>query len=947
MTSRIRPFSAAGRSALHAGASLVLSCAAAFAQAPIEPSIPEAHLPPARTPLDAADEQTEQYLDQMGLHSLLAEHLERKLTRATGTRRIELADRLAEVYAQVLGTTEDFAEQSRIEAKARDLLASVPEADSVELRLGLARAGYARLERIAERRRIRAAAPDEAAAAARRFDELESQFAQIASDAHSRVQSLERQEASARSDQNLVATALSGVLRQRQMAHYLAAWCGYYAAELQPEGRDDSTIRALKHLSWLLGSQRPGLEPPQITDTRPEMLKFEHVARSAVAAALCLSLRGQTDDAGRWLDIVDAAPDAAEVVKSQVPSRRMVVLARGARWDALRQLVDSHRTPPVDQTPGAPTPPANPAPVPLDPVEARLLAVLTLETASPTPTTRALTDLAVSDLLARGESGAVLELASEFGVAKFASTGFVGHQVRGLQLYDQARTAHGARGPTNEPSADPEAIRLYTSAGEQFRLALESADRTAFPGAIGGTRMILGLCWFSAGGGADGASALARAAEWFDAAASALTDPAQRNEAMWMAIRALDLHLSRAGLPERGAAARRDELIDRFIREAPDGERTTALIVRRASSRAQATPQEVARLLAVPDTDPQFLASRRQAARMAYQLFRAVPGGQTASRDSASLRYIEIAEPLLALERRRAPNDPIAASNAAAHARQIMDALLSTTSPDPDRAERALDVLMGLAGANLYDTSPITSELALRRMQIALARGQSDAAEQQLNELREKDPQTGAIGDRMVFAARHREFRRLRSALESGAPGVTRDTAGTSARAAFEVARRLLAAESAESRLADRQSVTLHTAAAELGAFVWEAAGDAQARDLALALYRVLARKQPNIRAFVRGVAELADAAGETDESLQAWSSIVSASEPGSQPWFEARFRLASVLAKARPAEALELLNQHAGLYPDYGPAPWGEKLRALHQSLRGPGSAAPKGGAL
>ncbi|MFM9956559.1 MAG: hypothetical protein ACKVZJ_00655 [Phycisphaerales bacterium] len=899
------------------------------APAPTAPSLPPSL--PSRSPLDSADEQTEQYLASLGLHALLADHLERRLAAlptgsgaptGTASKRADLADRLAETYAQLLSQTDDLAEQSRLEARARDLLKSVPEADSLELRLGLARAGYSRLEALAERRRLQEIGPEEIPGAARRLDELARQFQQIAAEADSRITTLERQEASVRADEALVAAALSGVRRQRSMAHYLAAWSLYYAAELEPEERDAHPAEAMRHLSWPLGAEPAGRAMTSPEQLRPEFVQYEHVARSVVCMALCFSLQGRADDAVRWLERIESLDNAPITVQNQVFSRRAVVLARLGRWDGVKQIVDLRRTPVVLENGVTPGPALLPA------GEARLIAALALDAAALSPAARALADLAVSDLLARNEPGHVLALASAFGVDRFASTGFVGHQVRALQTYDRARDAHSGQGSLKDPSRDPTAIKLYKEAAAQFRLALDAPDRTNFQSALAGTRMLLGLCGFGAGGekGRPGAESLASAAEWFEAASSMLVDPKQRHEALWMAIRCLDLLTSTSASAPPTAAAKRDELTELYIKEVPEGERTTLLMLRLAQARTVPSREEVDRLLAVPRSDPQQLSSLRQAARMSYQLFRQSGTGGSA-REAAGSRYLSIAEPLLADERRRAPNDPVSAASAAAHARQMLDVLLSTWAPDADRAERILDVLTSLVASGAVDDAPFRPELTLRRLQIALARNQTAAASGLLERLEREDEKLARVGERLLFSTLQREFRRLRAAGQT-------EPAVSAARAALDSAKQIMKREPEEARMRDGPSIQLHAAAAEAAAFLGAADSDAAARDLALALYRVLSRKQPNTRAFLRGLGETALAAAQWTEARDAWSTLGAGSDPRSIEWYEARYQTALAMSKLEPAAALDLLRQHEALQPDWGPAPWGARMKELREKL-------------
>ena len=909
--------------------SLVLSTTAAAqpAQPTLPPSLPAA----SRSGRDQADEQTEQFLSQRGFQKLAAEQLERAVAQATGSRRAELADRLAELYAQILSTSTSLDEQADAEAKAQKLLADVPEADSLELRLGLARAGYSRAEQSAERWRLRLvdAASNGAAdpgALVRRFDDLARRLSDIADIADSRVRSLEKQEESAKGDAALITAALTGARRQRSMAHYFAAWSLCYAAELDPASHSDAPAKAVKHLGWLLGSDRPGVAPPSLDKVSKDLLAYEHIARAMIAMGVARSLMSQPDEALGWLDAVRDATEAPEAVRAQLFGRRLAVLVRAARWDAALIAVREHRlSTDMDAN-------SQQRIVPLDVSDGRLVAVLALESGDPGGAP--LAALAISDLLARNESGHVLELVGRFGTERFEAGGFVGHQVRALQLYDKARAAHAKAGALSDPTADPEAVRLYTEAADQFKLALDAPEHQDFPATLNATRMLLGSCWFSSGGvsGAEGARSLEKAADWYEAASTGGDDSSHQSEALWLAIRALDAALARSSSPSPALLARRDELIDRFINRFPGSERATTLIVRRAAASAAPTEAGLARLMGIPESDPQYAMSRRQAARMAYQLYRAATPAQ---HDALGLRFVEVAEPLLAADQRRSQTDPTAAASAAALARQILDVLLSRAAPDAERAQRSLDVLDGLAASNRIDAAPIQAELTLRKAQVLAARGQTDAAADVVDSLRAKDPKLAAIGDRVLFRAVYAEFSAAaRAAMEAPADTTRATRSAESARRVVARGDKLVPDNAPDPAPSDAQGIWIRAAIAEAALSLGRIPAEHVARDRALALYRALVHALPRQRAYLRGLGDAGELTAQWPDARDAWAAIASATQPGSDDWFEARCRLIEATVKLDRAAAIELIQQQYRLYPSLGPAPWDARVRSLARTL-------------
>src|SRR5699024_6498731 len=102
-----------------------------------------------------------------------------------------------------------------------------------------------------------------------------------------------------------------------------------------------------------------------------------------------------------------------------------------------------------------------------------------------------------------------------------------------------------------------------------------------------------------------------------------------------------------------------------------------------------------------------YASSRRQAARLLYKAYRGAAG---ADRDFAAVRFLGVAEPMLAMDRDAAltggPDAPPATESAVVLARQVLDTALSMTTPDLARAGAAIDTLdrlSRLAGVSLDD----------------------------------------------------------------------------------------------------------------------------------------------------------------------------------------------------------------------------------------------------
>lgn len=856
-----------------------------------------------------SDEVVEAYLADRGLLEVLAAHLRAKLSAGSREEQLQNAELLGKLYVKMLGAATTTEARQRLEGLSRDLLSKVPEANSFDLRLDLAKATYLQVEEVVEKDRLRLATDADKAEAGRVLRQVGPIFEEIGNKLNRRVEQLEHKESTAReSDLEGLRAELADGRRLRSLAKYYSGWAAYYTAVLTNQPK--LANRALEDFGALLNSV-PG-KPASIERTPKSLLRYEHVARAALACALCNALLGNDVEAMRWLDMVEQAEGVPQVVQDQLFSRRVIVAASTQRWADVELAVRRRRAPSA----GGPD-------MPLSLADARLVAVLSLE-AVQDPAVRPglkaeaekIAQVALGDLVVKGEVGHVLDLVKQFGTAPIGSEGFIVTYVRALQAYDRAREMHkgSLKEPAtiDDPASTPEVINEYREAGDLLASAAASSDAGHFPQEKIKAMIREGLARFYAG------DFMAAAKTFQTAADGAPVD--LRKDGLWYAVVAMDKAVD-AGKPS--AVPARDAVATLYLKEFPGTENAAKLLLRQTRTEALSDAAAMDILLKVPTESPLYAAARRQACRLLYEAFKRAPESQ---KDFAALRFADLAEPLLKADHTRALGDRDATGKEAAEsvvlrARQLADALLGMNSPDVVRATAAMDALDSAAAYQGLDLRPIGDELSFRRLQIALANGDSMGAEKLIGELRASNGQFSAIADRVLY---RRSLRLWKQAPSDAAQ----------ARDVVRHGQRVLA-ESERKGLADQATVSVRDSVAEAAAFLAVQQHDALMRDLAISLDKAQLEAGYRTVASLHRLAVLMEDLGDNAASLAAWQELLTGLEAGSEPWFEARYNSIRLLGKRDPAGALDAIAQHKVLYPQIGPGDWKSKFEMLEASLR------------
>jgi hypothetical protein len=871
-------------------------------------SQPEEPAPPPKSVI-------EQYLSDRGLNELLAAHLLQKLKATDGPERLSLADRLGSIFVGLLDSSKTAAERAHWEGQGQDLLRLVPEAESFNLRLNLAKARYLLAEDVAEKHRLRLISPEERAEAETSLRNVNLTFADIGAKLNKRIDQLEKRESGgAEEDGPTLRSELAEARRLRSLAFYYAGWSGYYSAFLtaRPQLAED----ALQSFGWLLNAS--GGRAPSVQRAPATLLRYEHVARSAIGVALCEGIAGRDTVALAWLDAIEAAEGVPDHMIQQLFSRRIVLHAAGKRWADLARLVERKREPTGN--------PLQPLPV----GEARLLAVVALEALEDASqirskdVTQVLADIALTDLITQGEVRHVQDLVGKFGSAPLAGDGFIVQYVRGLQAYERARSAHAAAGENvEESSAKDSVVNLYRAAATALDNAAVSKDGSRFAEELSNAALLRGLATYYAG---DLAQAADRFEQAFQTASAATTANSGKRaeDSLWMAIVALDKAV------EGGAGVLKDRLGrlgSLFLQRYPKSDRAAKLLLRQASTGLVTEEKAVEILMGVGQESPLYETARRQAASLLYTIYRRARG---ADRDFAALRFAELCEEIVRIDRRKlAQGSDTEAKETVTHivarVRQMLDAVLGMSAPDLERADKALEALDAVVASSGYDLSKLEDEVTYRRFQIAVFRGKADDITSLLDKLHGIRGPFSDRADRMMYN------RAIAAAKGPDAP----------VEAIKEVVRHGLRVIDQFGRTAealkDPAVYSLHNSVADAAARAYRLGGDKSMRDIAVAIDKPLLDKGDPPIQVLRRYAELGESAGDKQGALECWRIILAGAGSTNPAWFEARYQSLRLLLALDPQRAADAMAQHKVLHPEFGPEPWGAQIRELDARMGSP----------
>ncbi|MFG0253158.1 MAG: hypothetical protein ACF8NJ_09825 [Phycisphaerales bacterium JB038] len=840
----------------------------------------------------------EAYLVERGFTDLLALHWERRLPDSRGEEREQLLGRLAEVYGDLLAHAADEEERSRWERKARQLLPEMGEVEGTALRLSLVRARYLPAEQVAERRRLRLAEGAELDQARRNLESVVQELGELDGLLIDRLAYLETVSRREGRRGERAAEVFAELSELQSWVRFYLGWSQYYQAMLG--GETGRAYEAMLAFAQLLGQENGRL--PSLRVFPADRMRFEMQAWAALGVALCLSLRGEANEAIRWLDAIVDGEDVAPNIAAQVPVRKLIVLGEGGQWLAfsrVRTELERARD--------------------LTPLDARLIAVLALEWCQDQQDDLALTEAsyALASLSDAGELGHVVDLVRLYGSDALGTTGFIGQFVKGLDSFQRARNLHERRGDPDLPSTDPNVIERYRPAIQYLRKALDDQESGRFPEARASAERHLGLSLYFS-------SRFLEAASVFRDAAALNTPDADKS--LHLAIISLEAETraaEAAGRSAQEALRGMRRLIDDYLRRFPKGVFAREVLVKKATLGGLEADDSLVILLEIPEGDPNYEQARRHAARLLWNMY---SQAEPFDRPALGQRYLRVAVPLLTLDRDRGQaGDADAQALFVGRARRVLTAAMTFGLEDRSVAVPWLGVLERAEQQSWKGTETLRQELVYRRVQLLTASGKIEAAASHVLGAREETI------DRYLRAATRRVFD---SALVSWK---TETVDGAMLDLVLRFGELLVADAGGDELAAPALGRPVLQALAEAHAHVGDLEGSTVARRRALALYDQLIAAGLGTAEIHSSTGRLAEAMGDPARALLAWQASAAYLEPEADAWFEARYHALRLLVQVDPEAAAEALAQHETLYPNFGPEPWGDLIHGLAQTLPAP----------
>jgi tetratricopeptide (TPR) repeat protein len=837
-----------------------------------------------------ATDEVAAYLERLQLRRLLATHLEQELAKRTGDEAEELVVQLAALYTELLETVNDEAMRIELETRGRKLLDRAPPSRADALRLALLRGTYRAVETIAEDHRLRLATEEERRRAVSLLSELMPELGPLRRRLWESAENLDRRMGRASGREVMVMAEEVDRLRGLStQATFLYAWTLYYHAWLTES--DDSAREAIDLFGTILAAD---ITSPQPDDISVDLRASDAFARAILGMALSQSRAAGASPADAWMRLLEV-PATVPALRDQAPAWRTVVFMENNDFRTALRILEEYLAQGMDPSIAW----------------LRLLAVHGLEARKDT-TANALAQTAVAYLASRGELAMVLDLSRRYGVEALGDAGFAVQYVRGVLLYNEVRDEHG----DDLPTVNAKLVAQYGEAASFFSAALREADATKFPQAVAACRSLEAWCRYF-----QGQFRVAR--QLFEAAsdAQATGDAA---ESLWMAIVCLDKLVREGGNPELSAEL--VALIDSYLGRFPSSEFAPRLVLRKTATMDQPTMADVESLLAIPENSTVYVEARTRAAQILFMLFRAAPPD---SRDDIGTEFLSVVQGLMLIaEHDVLTGDVEARDRYIRWCRQVLDVAMTSDMQRLGAARTVLETLDVFASEGHLDLAEHHEEFEYRRVQEHLLSETPANADAIAVAMWDREPG----GPWAILAARalfNDGYRRWKA---------SRDQDRHDEIAAAYILRHgshALSEYADEADALEQPSVMgWHAALADVMMSSFARTKDETTARQALELYERMLAVQTNNATFLRATAILTEALGEPERALAEWRRLLAGLPAGTDRWFEARFRSLQILATIDPAHAREVMAQHRQLHPDYGPNPWGARLRTLDQRL-------------
>ena len=359
-------------------------------------------------------------------------------------------------------------------------------------------------------------------------------------------------------------------------------------------------------------------------------------------------------------------------------------------------------------------------------------------------------------------------------------------------------------------------------------------------------------------------------------------------------------------------------LIKKYRSEWPNSARASQLLVRDAAI-SPANAKLVDELLAVEIQDPNYAESQKQAAAHLYDLWVDVQDTQV---HYIGNTYVNVALQLLLEQIQKIKSGEIDESESAVVlALRILEISLHQQINRKVAAQHALDAIRSIELCEAFDLTGFRKEIKYRTILFALSNGQLKNAQDLSVEFVEAMPND--LWSLYVAKAIWRYWDANQIDVQS--------------EVRFLIGSRLLFGMS-DDEIAKESVLPISYSTSYAGYELAKSNGQLALTEgiEGLRIARILQAAYPKTNRILELAALLEQEVGENDRALAHWRTIASGNKQGSDGWLNARLNIVQILSTIHPDDALEVLNQHHLLFPNYGKEPYGTRLKELHAMLRG-----------
>ena len=839
--------------------------------------------------LAVGQDRVADWLEARGLDRLLVEHLE-----ADESPDEEASSRLSEAYARLIETEPDETIRADLVARARRLLARMPERSSVPLRIALARIRYLGAQKILERSRVAEVAPEEIERRREEMGSIATQLMVLADELEGRLETARKRRGRAMSDE------LDRLAKSEGAANLLAGWCWYYRGL---EGRDEDLARAQRAFGRLLGG---GDSIPDVEDHSVDRKAYEWYASAILGMAMAESTRISPAAARTWFNAL-RTEGVHESVANVVDGWQLASLLDDGRYAAADQMLDD-----LERERGATVP------------VAWLRMAATGGLRGRTTGDRDAIKLyqhALAMLAARGEFAAITALVGAFGLDSIDQRGFVFDYIRGLEHYREAAEA-GRR------SEEPTKLTKLAAAARDLEAAIRASDAVNYPDAALACRIQLAKTRIDLG---EPEVALDLLVE----VTPGLSGP-NRADAIWWSIVACDRILDQPGSADATPIRdRRASLGRTFLESFPTDERAARLMIQRLVQEEDPAMEDLEILLSLSPDHPAWRTSRERALTGLYRRFRRTTGEE---RRAAGRRAVEVGRSLEAMRSVEDRIDPVVALR---RDRILAEILTSEGMHDRAAAGRILGRLE-TAGETAGEAG-LADEIEYRRLMLDLLDDDFEAAVARLAGMPEDTgPEAKVWSDLAVRQVHATAMRRARSATVPAAIAEAVIVSGD--RRFDDVVDDPSEVDWAELLgRSDLLAVAVNLGTAHRAMF--RRTNETVHAERAILWFMRALERRPDDRGLLESAAELSASLDERERTIDLWRRILRRADRSSPLWWKAKVGQIEAVAETDPAQASRILEQVRALEPGLGPEPWRTRLLELSEAGTSEAPSTSEGG--